>query len=136
MIKETQLTDGLKVYKCKCGSEKEEVIKARGFEVDEAKNVIYLVTTSAGEDISNSVGISWHCKNQGSYLVYQIEGSNEFITVTPSEEYWSIEESYMVDPYQNKRYVCSVNLNNLESNTKYIYKVISGDISLGVPSMF
>lgn len=129
VIKETQLTDGLKVYKCKCGSEKEEVIKARGFEVDEAKNVIYLVTTSAGEDISNSVGISWHCKNQGSYLVYQIEGSNEFITVTPSEEYWSIEESYMVDPYQDKRYVCSVNLNNLESNTKYIYKVISGDIS-------
>ena len=129
VIEETRFTDGLKKYTCKCGSTKEEIIEAIGFEVDEDKEIIYLVTTSAGEDISSSVGISWHCKNSGSYLIYQKEGENEFIEVKPNEVYWSIEESYMGDAYDNKRYVCTVDLTDLEENSKYIYKIISGDIS-------
>ena len=129
IIQETRLTDGLRKYTCKCGSVKEEVIKAIGYNIDKIKEIIYLITTSAGEDISNSVGISWHCKNSGSYLVYKKENTNEYIEVKPTEEYWSIEESYITDNYQNKRYVCTVDLNNLEPNTKYIYKIISGDIS-------
>ena len=129
VIKETQLTDGLKRYRCKCGNIKEEIIEATGFEIDNSKKTIYLITTSAGEDISNSVGISWHCRNSGSYLVYQKEGTNEYVKVKPSEEYWSIEESYVTDPYQNKRYVCNVDLKELEPNCKYIYKIVSGDIA-------
>ena len=129
VVKETQLTDGLKIYTCKCGSIKEEIIQATGFKVDTKKEIIYLITTSAGYDVSKSVGISWHCKNSGSYLAYKKEGTNEFTIVNPKEEYWSIEESYVTDPYQNKRYVCTVDLNRLEPNTKYIYKIISEDIS-------
>ena len=129
VIKETKYTDGLMKYTCKCGKTKEEVIKSYGYEIDEKKEEIYLITTSVGEDISKSVGISWHCKNSRSYLVYYKEGNTDFSEVKPNEEYWSIEESYMTDPYQNKRYVCTVDLTNLESNCKYIYKIISGDIS-------
>lgn len=110
-------------------SMKEEVIKVIEFDRDDTKKIIYLITTSVGKDISRSVGISWHCRNSGSYLVYQKESTNELIKVMPNETYWSIEESYMTDPYQNKRYVCTVDLNNLEPNCKYIYKIISGDVS-------
>lgn len=129
VVEETKLTDGLKKYTCKCGSQKEEVIKAIGYEIDTAKEVIYLITTSAGTDISNSVGISWHCKNSGSYLVYKKEGTNEFVKVEPKEDYWCLEEKHTQDPYQNKRYVCTIDLKDLEPNSKYVYKIISGDIS-------
>ena len=129
VIEETRLTEGLRRYTCKCGSTKDEVIEAKGFNVDKSKEIIYLVTTSAGEDISKSVGISWHCKDSGSYLLYYKEGTKDYVEVKPNEVYWSIEESYMTDPYQNKRYVCTVDLDNLEPNCKYIYKVICGDIS-------
>ena len=129
MIKETLLTDGLKIYTCKCGSKKEEIVKMAGYTVDTKKEEIYLITTSVGENISNSVGISWHCKKSGSYLIYQKEGTTDIIEVKPNEEYWSIEESYMTDLYQNKRYVCTVDLTNLEPNSKYVYKVISGEIT-------
>ena len=61
--------------------------------------------------------------------MYYKEGTKDFIEVKPNEEYWSIEESYIADPYQNKRYVCTVDLTNLEPNSKYIYKIISDDIS-------
>lgn len=128
VVEETKYFDGLKKYTCKCGSVKEEIIDKIQYEIDTKKNIIYLITTSAGEDISKSVGISWHCKNSGSYLVYQKEGSNEFIEVQPKEEYWSIEESYTADSYQNKRYVCTVDLNNLEPNCKYVYKIISENV--------
>ena len=134
VVKATMFNDGLIRYTCKCGSIKEEVIKESSFELDKEKEEIYLITTSVGKDISNSVGISWHCKNSGSYLVYQKEGTDETVTVKPTEEYWSIEESYMEDPYQNKRYVCTVDLNNLEPNSKYVYKIISGKICSNVLS--
>ena len=129
VVEESNLTNGLKIYKCKCGSTKEEVIPATGFITDERKEEIYLITTSAGVNISNSVGISWHCKNSGSYLIYKKENTDEFIEEKPKEEYWSIEESYMSDPYQNKRYVCTVDLKDLEENTNYIYKIVSDDIA-------
>lgn len=134
VVKATMFNDGLMRYKCKCGSIKEEVIKENSFEFDKEKKEIYLITTSVGKDISNSVGISWHCKNSGSYLVYQKEGTDETVTIKPTEEYWSIEESYMEDPYQNKRYVCTVDLNNLEPNSNYVYKIISGDLCSNVLS--
>ena len=132
VVEATQFTDGLKKYTCKCGSEKEEVIKLNDYTIDTEKEEIYLITTSAGSDISNSVGISWHSSKSGSYLIYQKEESTEVIEVEPNEEYWSIEESYMSDPYQSKRYVCTVDLTNLDSNTKYYYKIISGDVSSNV----
>ena len=134
VVKATMFNDGLMRYTCKCGSIKEEVIKENSFEFDKEKKEIYLITTSVGKDISNSVGISWHCNNSGSYLVYQKEGTDETVTIKPTEEYWSIEESYMEDPYQNKRYVCTVDLNNLEPNSKYVYKIISGKICSNVLS--
>lgn len=134
IIEATQFSDGLKKYICKCGSEKEEVIKANDYKIDSKKEEIYLITTSAGHDISKSVGISWHCNNSGSYLIYQKEGTTETKEVVPNEEYWSIEQSYITDPYQNKRYVCTVDLNDLEPNSKYLYKIISGDISSNVLS--
>lgn len=78
-----------------------------GLKIDNSKKEIYLVTTTVGFDISNSVGISWHCKKSGSYLLYKKEEDINFKKVEPLEEYWSIEESYMKDSYENKRYVCS-----------------------------
>ena len=133
VVEETRLTDGLKIYTCKCGKVKEEVVKAIGFNVDSAKNTFYLITTSAGSDISKSVGISWHSNVSGSSLVYKKVNedleSNNYIEVKPTEEYWSIEESYMDDPYSNKRYVCNVILDDLEPNTTYSYKIICDDTS-------
>lgn len=129
MIEETKYMNGILKYTCRCGHTKEEVIDEIKIDVDNKNEEIYLITTSAGVDISNSVGISWHCNSSDSYLVYQEDGTNEFIEVKPQEEYWSIEEIYTTDPYQNKRYVCQVDLCNLKPNTKYIYKIISGDIS-------
>ena len=129
VVSETIFSNGLMKYTCKCGNTKEEVIDEITLSIDDAKEVIYLITTSAGEDISKAVGISWHCNNSGSYLVYQKEGSDELVKVEPDEVYWSLEEYYIDDPYQAKRYVCTVDLDNLESNTKYIYKVISGDVA-------
>ncbi len=108
---------------------KQSSINQTDYKVDKSKEIIYLITTSVGESISESVGISWHCKYSGSYLLYKEEDNSEFIKVNPSEVYWNIEESYMDDSYQNKRYVCNVSLNNLESNRKYIYKVICDDIA-------
>lgn len=134
MIKETYFTDGLKLYNCVCGSQKEEVIPSIEINVDNNKQIIYLVTTAPGVDISKSVGISWHCKDSGSYLVYQKEGCSEVVTVIPNEEYWSIEESYMTDNYQNKRYVCTIDLNNLEDNSKYNYRIISGEVASNIMS--
>ena len=128
VLEGSKYSTGLQKYTCECGSVKEEVIDKIQYELDTKKNIIYLITTSAGEDISKSVGISWHCKNSGSYLVYQKEGTNEFIEVQPKEEYWSIEESYTEDSYQNKRYVCTVDLENLEPNCKYVYKIISDNV--------
>lgn len=129
VIQETKYSNGLMRYTCKCGYSKDEVIECEIVNVDKKNEVIYLVTTSVGEDISNSVGISWHCNNSGSYLIYQKEGTNEFIEVIPEEQYWSIDESYIEDAYQNKRYVCNVDLNDLEPNTKYNYKIISDNVS-------
>lgn len=97
-----------------------------GLKIDNSKKEIYLVTTTVGFDISNSVGISWHCKKSGSYLLYKKEEDINFKKVEPLEEYWSIEESYMKDSYENKRYVCSANLKGLEPDTRYIYRIISG----------
>lgn len=134
VIEATQFSDGLKKYMCKCGSEKEEVIKLNDYKLDTKKEEIYLITTAPGIDISNSVGISWHSSKSGSYLIYQKEGTTEVIEVKPSEEYWSIEESYISDPYQNKRYVCTIDLTNLEPNSKYYYKIISGDVSSDILS--
>ena len=134
VIKETYFTDGLKLYNCVCGSQKEEVIPRIEINVDNNKQIIYLVTTAPGVDISKSVGISWHCKDSGSYLVYQKEGCSEVVTVIPNEEYWSIEESYMTDNYQNKRYVCTIDLNNLEENSKYNYRIISGEVASNIMS--
>ena len=62
--------------------------------IDTDKEIIYLITTSVGKDISNSVRISWHCKNDGSYLLYKKESDSSYIKVMPSTNYWSIEESY------------------------------------------
>ena len=129
VTEETQFTNGLMRYTCKCGSVKEEIIDEISLTIDDDKEVIYLITTSAGYDISKAVGISWHCKDSGSYLIYQKEGANEFIKVEPDEEYWSLEEYYIDDPYQTKRYVCNVDLDDLEPNAKYIYKVISGNVA-------
>lgn len=97
------------------------------FNIDEKNDIIYLITTSVGEDVSTSVRISWHCINKGSYLLYKKE-EDEFVKIIPQEEYWSIEESYVNTAYQNKRYVCNVNLDNLEPGFKYKYIIISNDV--------
>ena len=103
------------------------IIKKNSIKCDN-NEIIYLVTTSVQEDISKSVGISWHCKKSKSFLVYKKEDNNEEIKVLPLEEIWSIEESYMDDEYNKNRYVCNVILDNLDANTKYIYRIICGDV--------
>lgn len=75
------------------------------------------------------MGISWHSKQSGSYILYKKEDANEFTKMTPKEECWRIEESYITDSYQNDRYVCNVDLINLEPGTKYVYRIISGKVS-------
>lgn len=91
--------------------------------------IISLVTTSVGYDVSKSVGISWHSKLPGTIFEYRKEESTEFIKITPNEDYWSIEQSYIKDTYQDKRYICRVSLDNLESDTKYIYRIIINNLS-------
>ena len=104
------------------------MINDNNFKIDKDKKIIYLVTTSVGYNLKNSVGISWHCKKDGSYLLYKKESDSSYIKVMPCTNYWSIEESYVEDSYQSKRYVCSVNLNNLDSKCKYVYQIVCEDI--------
>lgn len=105
------------------------MINDNNFKIDKDKKIIYLVTTSVGYNLKNSVGISWHCKKDGSYLLYKKESDSSFIKVMPCTNYWSIEEGYVEDSYQSKRYVCSVNLNNLDSKCKYVYQIVCEDIA-------
>lgn len=128
VIEGSKYSTGLQKYTCECGSVKEEVIDSNTYEIDKDKESIYLITTSAGSDISTSVGISWHSKKSGSFLVYKKEGTKEFKEVKPNEEYWSLEENHIVDAYQEKRYVCTVDLKGLEPNSKYIYKIVSDEV--------
>ena len=98
------------------------------------KEIIYLVTTSVGYDVEKSIGISWHCKNAGSYLMYKKESELSFSQVFPAEINWCIEESYINSDYQYKRYVCNVNLDNLDCGTQYVYKIVSGSTESDVYS--
>ena len=96
------------------------------FNIDENNNKIYLITTSVGEDALSMIGISWHCVEKGSYLLIKKDGEG-YIKVLPIEDYWSVEESYVDSSYQNKRYVCRVNLSNLYPNCTYKYKIMCGN---------
>ena len=96
------------------------------FNIDENNNKIYLITTSVGEDALSMIGISWHCVEKGSYLLIKKDGEG-YIKVLPIEDYWSVEESYVDSSYQNKRYVCRVNLSNLYPNCIYKYKIMCGN---------
>ena len=51
--------------------EGEVVITDNKLKIDKDKKIIYLVTTSVGYNLENSVGISWHCRNSESYLMYK-----------------------------------------------------------------
>lgn len=132
MVKEALFKDCLNTCLGKCEFINDEYIAEIKLEENIKKDLIYLITTSVGIDISNSVGISWHCNEQRSQLVYWKEGSNELIKAMPHEEYWSIEESYISDDYDTKRYVCSVNLTNLDANTKYYYRIIFGNVASNI----
>lgn len=93
----------------------------------------YIITTPA-ENTNNAMNINWHTKIASSKLEYTKASDKDFknaITVVPNEKLWDIKDQANADVndsfYTNTRYVCSVELSNLEERTKYIYRIKGND---------
>lgn len=91
---------------------------------------IYHIVTTPSEDCSNAVMVNYHCKDSGSYVLYTLKSDSEFKNAKkaiPTEEYWSTEGMANVSEksgFYQKRYVCNVELKDLDERTSYIYKII------------
>lgn len=90
-------------------------------------NIRY-ITTSVGEN-ATSVGINYHTDVNNSYVVY---GKSQNLSsgthrVNATSTAWS-QETLATDEKTgfNERYVCQVNLKDLEENTQYYYQVVAG----------
>ncbi len=90
-------------------------------------NIRY-ITTSVGEK-ETSVGINYHCDIQNSSVIYSTSKAfKNAITVEAVSKEWHFDQ--VDDDTQSgfsSRYVCTVNLDNLEENTTYYYQVVAGD---------
>ncbi len=93
-----------------------------------ASTNIYYITTCVGEN-ETSIGINYHCNTKGSMVIYSTSPSfSGAKTVRAESREWSSD--IINDDKRTgfaSRYVCTVNLEDLEPDTQYYYKVEAGD---------
>ena len=84
------------------------------------------VVATHGETM-DQIGISWHSNDKGSYLLYGKNSSlNNATKVTPDEHTWRRDHTEKDYPKFQERYVCNVNLENLDLYQTYYYQICSG----------
>jgi len=86
---------------------------------------IFLVTANPGSDATKEININWHSYEAESRLELTTADDPNFIKSTiyvPREELWSLNcgDSLSAIP----RYVCSVELKDLQKGTKYLYRIL------------
>ena len=84
------------------------------------------VVATHGETM-DQIGISWHSNDKGSYLLYSKNSSlNNATKVMPDEHTWKRDHTEADYPKFQERYVCNVNLKNLDLYQTYYYQICSG----------
>ena len=104
-----------------------------GSKVDALSKSIYHIVTTSGENASHEITINWHSEKSGSYCLLTLESDTSFekaIKLTPTvEKLWSTEDVYNAtksDTFATTpRYVCYLELKDLNPRTKYCYKIVS-----------
>lgn len=82
-------------------------------------NNAYLITTNPGADMSSMVNISWHTKSENMTVEYTKATDTQYANkLTKSGECAVVPFDGKSDTLQ-----CKVTLDNLESDTKYIYRI-------------
>lgn len=109
------------------------VINLGGKQMSAATKPVYYIITNPGEDASKTINVTWQSEESGSYLLYTFANDANFekaFVIEPSEELWSTEGIKNTQPSNSfethKRYVCKATIDDLNSATKYIYKIVSG----------
>ncbi len=92
-----------------------------------ASSNIYYITTCVGEN-ETSIGINYHCNIKASTVVYATSPTfSNAKTVRATATEWSSDQ---INNDKRTgfaaRYVCTVNLDNLEPSTQYYYKIEAG----------
>lgn len=85
------------------------------------------ITAAPGETM-DKIGINYHTRYEGSYIIYGTDSKLKNATkVMPEVHEWEREATGEDYPAFEKRYVCSVNLSGLKLYTTYYYQVIAGN---------
>ena len=100
-----------------------------------ATSKISYITTCVGEN-ETSIGINYHCTTPNSVVKYSTSSTfpaDSTFTAAPTETLWgkAVDSSDAKTGFAD-RYVCKVNLTNLEENTQYFYKIVAEDAVSGV----
>lgn len=96
---------------------------------------IYYITVNVGETYE-SVGINYHCDEDGSYVIYGTDSTlNSYTKVESTSTLWGIEQ----DPDDaetgfTNRYVCKANLTGLNEETTYYYQIVVGNEASDIKS--
>lgn len=100
------------------------IILINPLSVNATENYCYNLKASVGEN-ATSVGINWHSSVSGSkLLVSENSDMSDYQTYTPEERLYSkgMTNEQEITIFK-ERTICTVNLTNLELNTKYYYQV-------------
>lgn len=96
---------------------------------------IYYVTAAVGETYE-SVGINYHCDEDGSYVIYSTDSNLSNATkVESTSTLWSKDQN--PDDQETgftARYVCKANLTGLQEDTTYYYQIKVGSESSDIKS--
>lgn len=85
------------------------------------------ITAAPGETM-DQIGINYHTKYEGSYVIYGTDASlKKFTKVDPEVYEWEREATGDDYPAFEKRYVCKVNLSGLKLYTTFYYQIIAGN---------
>ena len=106
-----------------------------GIKVNALSKPVYHIVTTSGENSSHEITINWHSEKSGSYCLLTLESDtlfNNAVKIMPTEEnLWSTEDTYNATKSDSfatiKRYVCYLELKDLNPRTKYCYKIVLGD---------
>lgn len=89
---------------------------------------IKYITTCVGEN-ETSIGINYHCSDANSVVKYSTSATfaeDKTFTATPTSTPFSKEvDATDANTGFEERYICRVNLTNLEENTQYYYKIVT-----------
>lgn len=93
--------------------------------VNAASLTAYNVITNPGEDLAHEVNVNWHSDVEGTYLECTIATDTNYANkVVINGEYrtFTAPAKASIKGFGD-RYIVTANINNLQANTKYMYRV-------------